>query len=66
MSAPTEEELTTILAQNGLYLFSSQVRAILPGAAIMRDMIIRVNKPLPREDEPAVTFNAVVGNAGQR
>lgn len=57
MSAPTEEELTAILAHNGLYLFPSQVRAILPGAAIMRDLIARVNKPLPREAEPAPTFN---------
>ena len=50
MSAPTEEELTAVLARNGLYLFPSQVRAILPGAAIMQSLIARVNAPLPREE----------------
>ena len=57
MPAPSETEMTAILARNGLYLFPSQVRAILPGAAIVRDMIARVNAPLPREAEPAVIFN---------
>ena len=65
MSVPTEEELTAVLARNGVYLFPSQVRAILPGAAIMQSLIARVNAPLPREAEPSPTFDPVVDAQGQ-
>ena len=58
MSAPDEAELTAALAYHGVHLFPAQVRAILPGAAIVRRMIDAVNAPLPREAEPAVTFSA--------
>jgi len=47
-----------MLARAGLNLTPEQVRSILPGAAIVRRMIERVNAPLPREAEPAVTFTA--------
>ena len=50
-------ELPAILTRNGLTLTPAQVREILPGAEIFRQMIARVNAPLPREAEPALTFN---------
>jgi hypothetical protein len=52
-----EAELTVLLARGGLKLTPEQVRAILPGAEIVREMIARINAPLPREAEPALTFN---------
>jgi hypothetical protein len=52
-----EAELTVLLAHGGLKLISDQVRAILPGAELFREMIARANAPLPREAEPAVTFD---------
>ena len=60
MSQPPidEAELQRVLARAGLNLTPDQVRSILPGAAIVRRMIERVNAPLPREAEPAVTFKA--------
>jgi hypothetical protein len=56
-----EAELSAILARAGLTLTPEQVKAILPGAAIFRDMIARVNAPLPREAEPALTFDVEQG-----
>lgn len=58
MSTPAidEAELSAILARAGLKLSPDQVKALLPGAAIFRRMIDRVNAPLPREAEPALTF----------
>ena len=58
MSTPAtdEAELSATLARAGLKLSPEQVKAILPGAAIFRRMIDRVNAPLPREAEPALTF----------
>ena len=53
-----EAELQRLLARAGLDLTPEQVRSILPGAAIVRRMIERVNARLPREAEPAVTFKA--------
>jgi hypothetical protein len=50
-----------MLARAGLTLTPEQVKAILPGAAIFRDMIARVNAPLPREAEPALTFDVEQG-----
>jgi hypothetical protein len=50
-------ELAAMLTRNGLTLTPAQVQEILPGAAIFRQMIARVNAPLPREAEPALTFN---------
>jgi hypothetical protein len=52
-----EAELTVLLARDGLRLTPDQVRAILPGAEIVREMIARINAPLPREAEPALTFD---------
>jgi hypothetical protein len=52
-----EAELKAMLVRAGLTLTPDQVKAILPGAAIFRDMIARVNAPLPREAEPALTFD---------
>ena len=56
-----EAELNAMLDRAGLALTPDQVRAILPGAAIFRQMITRVNAPLPREAEPALTFKAEQG-----
>jgi hypothetical protein len=59
MSTPVidEAEFARIVARNGLNLAPDQVRAILPSVAIFQQMIARVNAPLPREAEPALTFN---------
>jgi hypothetical protein len=56
-----EAELGAMLTRAGLTLTPEQVKAILPGAAIFRDMIARVNAPLPREAEPALTFDVEQG-----
>jgi hypothetical protein len=52
-----ETELKTLLARAGLPHSPEQVKAILPGAEIIRRMLARVNAPLPREAEPALTFD---------
>lgn len=59
MSLPSidEAELDTMLRRAGLMLTAEQVRQILPGAAIVQAMIARVNAALPREAEPALTFD---------
>jgi hypothetical protein len=56
-----EAELKAMLLRAGLTLTPDQVRAILPGAEIFRRMIERVNGPLPREAEPALTFDVEQG-----
>ena len=63
MSTPPidEAELNVMLIRAGLALTPDQVRAILPGAEIFRRMIARVNTPLPREAEPALTFDVEQG-----
>jgi hypothetical protein len=59
MSIPVVDEATLagMLVRGGLNLTQEQVRALLPGARIFQQMIARVNAPLPREAEPALTFN---------
>lgn len=52
-----ETVLAGMMARAGLNLSAEQIREILPGAAIFQQMIARVNAPLPREAEPALTFN---------
>jgi hypothetical protein len=52
-----EAELAVVLGRAGLKLTLEQVRAILPGAELFRGMIARINAPLPREAEPALTFD---------
>jgi hypothetical protein len=52
-----EQELGQMLSRAGLTLTPEQVRAVMPGAEIFRRMIERVNAPLPREAEPALTFS---------
>ena len=52
-----ESELTVLLGRAGLKLTSDQVRALLPGAEIFSGLIARINAPLPRESEPALTFD---------
>lgn len=56
-----EAELAAQLKRAGLTLTAAQVTALLPGAAIFREMIARVNAPLPREAEPALTFDVEQG-----
>ena len=51
------EAVGTMLRRAGLMLTAEQVRQILPGAAIVQAMIARVNAALPREAEPALTFD---------
>ena len=52
-----EAELAVLLSRAGLKLTPDQVREILPGAELFRGMIARINAPLPREAEPALTFD---------
>src|SRR5512145_3339060 len=52
-----EAELTAILKRAGLTLTPDQIKGLLPGAAIFQGLIARVNAPLPREAEPALTFD---------
>ena len=58
MSVPPidEAELKAMLVRAGLPHSPEQVKAILPGAEIVQRMLARVNAPLPREAEPALTF----------
>lgn len=56
-----KNELAGILKRHGHDLTPAQIEAILPGAAIFRRMIERVNAPLPREAEPAITFDVEQG-----
>ncbi|MFO1161160.1 MAG: hypothetical protein U1E60_20120 [Reyranellaceae bacterium] len=51
-----QAELERMLKKSGLNLTAPQLQSILPGAAIFRRMIERVNAPLPREAETATTF----------
>jgi len=59
MSTPPidEAQLEAILLRAGLKPTPALVKELMPGAAIMQGMIARVNAPLPREAEPAVTFD---------
>jgi hypothetical protein len=52
-----ETELKAMLARAGLPHSPEQVKAILPGAEIIQRLRARVNTPLPREAEPALTFD---------
>lgn len=63
MSTPEidKDELARILKTSGHDLTPAQIEAIMPGAAIFRRMIERVNVPLPREAEPALTFDVGQG-----
>jgi hypothetical protein len=56
MSMIDEAELKAMLARAGLPHSPEQVRAIMPGAEIVQRLLARVNTPLPREAEPALTF----------
>lgn len=57
MSTIDETELKAMLARAGLPHSPEQVKALLPGAEIFQRLIARVNEPLPREAEPALTFD---------
>ena len=52
-----EAQLDAILKRAGLSLTPEQVKGLLPGATIFQGLIARVNAPLPREAEPALTFD---------
>jgi hypothetical protein len=56
-SSIDEAELAAMLKRAGLLLTDNQVKAILPGAEIVQGMIARIQAPLPREAEPALTFD---------
>ena len=56
-----KDELGRLLARSGHRLTPTQIEAILPGAAIFRRMVERVNAPLPREAEPALIFDVEQG-----
>lgn len=48
----------TLMAQTGLSLTSDQLRGVYEGYGGLQAMLARVNAPLPREAEPALTFDA--------
>lgn len=56
-----EAELDSMLKRAGLSLTPNQVKAILPGADIVQRMLARIHAPLPREAEPATTFDVEQG-----
>ncbi len=47
----------TLMAQTGLSLTSDQLRGVYEGYGGLQAMLARVNAPLPREAEPALTFD---------
>ncbi len=47
----------TLMAQSGLRLTQEQLRSVHGGYEGLRAMLARVNRPLPREAEPALTFD---------
>jgi hypothetical protein len=59
VSPPTidQAQLDALLMRAGLNLTADQVKELLPGAVIFQGLIARVNAPLPREAEPALTFD---------
>jgi hypothetical protein len=57
MSTIDESELKAMLARAGLPHSPEQVKACLPGAEIVQRLLARVNEPLSREAEPALTFD---------
>ena len=52
-----QAELAALLRRAGLTLTPDQVKEIMPGAVILQGLIARLNAPLPREAEPALTFD---------
>jgi len=48
----------TLMAQTGLSLTTDQLRGVYEGYGGLQAMLARVNAPLPREAEPALTFDA--------
>jgi hypothetical protein len=61
MSPIDETEFARILARGGLNLTPEQVRDVLPGANLLLGMITRAQTSMPREVEPALTFNVEQG-----
>lgn len=61
MSDSDTKEIGTALERAGIQLTPAELAGIVPGVAIMRAMIARVNAPLPREAEPAVIFRTEQG-----
>jgi hypothetical protein len=57
MSTIDEAELKAMLVRAGLPHSPEQVKALLPGAEIIQRLLGRVNTPMPREAEPALTFD---------
>ena len=52
------EEFATLLKPTGLKLTPEQVSRIYEGYGYLEALIARVNAPLPRDAEPALTFAA--------
>ncbi len=47
----------TLMAHTGLSLSDAQVAGIYEGYGPLLGMLERINRPLPREAEPALTFD---------
>jgi len=53
-------EFEVLVAQSGLPLSPAQKQEIHHAYALLEEMLARVNTPMPREAEPALTFNPEV------
>ena len=51
------ETFKTLMAQTGIPLSDSQLAGIYEGYGYLESFVARVNAPLPREAEPALTFS---------
>jgi diketogulonate reductase-like aldo/keto reductase len=56
----SQAEFTIMVKQTGLPLSMEQTGMLYDAYSILEAMIARVNKPMPREIEPAHTFTAEV------
>jgi hypothetical protein len=52
----SEAAFEALLAQSGLPFDAAQKREIYGALAVVEAMVERVNKPMPREAEPALIF----------
>jgi hypothetical protein len=52
----SKAEFEVLVTQAGLPLSAAQKQEIHQAYALLEDMLARVNKPMPREAEPALIF----------
>ncbi|HET6183158.1 MAG TPA: hypothetical protein VFA03_06135 [Acetobacteraceae bacterium] len=52
-----EAEFKLLVAAAGLTLSAAQLATLRHGYGLFRALLARVNEPMPREAEPALTFD---------